>query len=177
MQDFPDTLEMYNIFRDWIFCFCCLVIVIRHSCTTELYILEPLLGIAGSFCYCWFKSLMIMQKANSVQCWYGPSFSRHCENTCCPCILLLPSCPEYKRKLLSGILPSTNESWIETHLHFPWHNLYLNGKVYCVRILLCKRYSPFLIWLCALQSLLIYNEVQLWNFVSMQYWMEFGGEA
>lgn len=41
----------------------------------------------------------------------------------------------------------------KTYLHFPWHNLYLNGKVYCIRILLCKLYSPFLIWLCVLQSL------------------------
>lgn len=45
------------------------------------------------------------------------------------------------------LFPSANASRPEVCLHFPWRNLALNGEVYCVRILLCKLCSPFLIWL------------------------------
>lgn len=76
--------------------------------------------------------------------------------------------PECLWSLCSAAVLNTNGNcpppWPEKHLLFLWHNLPCKGKVCCVRILLCKLCSsPFLIWLCALQSLLIYNKIQLWH--------------
>lgn len=63
-----------------------------------------------------------------------------------------------------GAVPLLSPPWPEQHLLFPWHSLPCDGKLCCVRILLCRPCSPpFLIWLCAPQSLLIYNKIHLWH--------------
>lgn len=60
------------------------------------------------------------------------------------------------------LFPSTDAGRPEAGLYCPWHSSALSGEVCCVRILLRKLCSPFLIWLRPIIPIDL-KKTQLWH--------------